>query len=150
MPRASFVSKEIAMRITTPILLATFVMIGAPPAGAQPVPADVGTRTAVDAASSGRRDTYLLKSEEELDEWQVKLLRFDEESRARAQKDGAASRAVLLSALDKAEAGAYKLQTVAADGLEDAKVSYEKAVGELADAWGKVRLEDRRQAATGD
>jgi hypothetical protein len=35
------------------------------------------------------------------------------------------------------------LQTVAADGLEDAKVSYEKATSELADEWQKVRPEDR-------
>ena len=55
-----------------------------------------------------------------------------------------------LAALDKAEAEASKLQTVAADGLEDAKVSYDKATTELSDAWGKVRPEDRADKASGD
>jgi small-conductance mechanosensitive channel len=139
------------MRITTPILLGAFMLIGLlPHAGAQPLPANVGTRTAAGAASPGQRDTYIRKSEEELDEWQAKLFRFDEATNARAHKDVAASWTELLADLEKAEAGAYKLQTVARDGLEDAKVSYEKATSELADAWGRVRPEDRREQTTGD
>jgi hypothetical protein len=89
------------------------------------------------------RDRYIQKSEAELDEWQAKLVQFDEETKARAQQVGAAARADLMAALDKAEAGAWKMQTVAADGLENAKVSYEKATSELADTWEKMRPEER-------
>nr|WP_294514738.1 hypothetical protein [uncultured Rhodopila sp.] len=133
------------MRNAIAILLALSLPIGIEAsARAQPVPPDVGTHMAVNADSPGRRDLYIQKSEEELDDWQAKLLRFDEETHARMQKNRSASLAGLLAALDKAEAGAYKLQTISADGLEDAKISYEKATSELADAWGKVRPEDHR------
>ncbi len=132
------------MRMTTPILLGSFLLIGTLPSG-HAQRADAGNQTAVNAGSPGPRDKYIQKSEEDLDEWQAKLLRFDEETKARAQKDEAATWSGLLAALDKAEAGAYRLQTVAADGLEDAKVSYEKATSELADTWEKARSGDRRQ-----
>jgi hypothetical protein len=146
MPQGPIVSKEIAMRIATFILLGLLLPIGvAPVARAQPVPPDGGTQTAANAAVPGQRDTYIRKSEEELDDWQARLLRFDEETKAAARKDAASSWADLLAALDGAEAGAYKLQTVAADGLDDAKASYEKAISELADTWEKARPDDRRR-----
>jgi small-conductance mechanosensitive channel len=145
LPQGLFVLKEIAMRIIRPILVGSFLLIATLPYGrARAAPPDAGKQTAVNADSPGRRDTYIQKSEEELDDWQAKLLRFDEEIKARAQKDGSATWSDLLAALDKAEAGAYRLQTVAADGLEDAKVSYEKSTSELADTWEKARSEDRR------
>jgi hypothetical protein len=144
MARKLFVSKEIAMHITKPILLGAFLLIGPlADAGAQPAPPDADTRPAVNTGSAGLRDRYIQKSEAELDEWQAKLVQFDEETKARAQQVGAAARADLMAALDKAEAGAWKMQTVAADGLENAKVSYEKATSELADTWEKMRPEER-------
>ena len=134
------------MRIATSILFVLLLPIGvAPFASAQPAPPDGGTQTAVRAAGHGPRDTYIQKSEEELDDWQARLLRFDQETKAAARKDGASSWADLMAALDGAEAGAYKLQTVAADGLDDAKASYEKAISALADTWDKARSEHRRQ-----
>jgi hypothetical protein len=146
MPQGPIVLKEIAMRIATSILLGLLLPIGAVPfACAQPVPPDGGTQTAANAGLRGPRDTYIQKSEEELDDWQARLLRFDAETKAGARKDGAASWADLMAALDGAEAGAYKLQTVTADGLDDAKASYEKAISELADTWEKARPDDRRQ-----
>ena len=134
------------MRIASTVLLGAFMLIGAlPGAGAQPAPADKASPD-----SSGQRDKYIQKSDKEMAQWQAKLSRFDAETGARAQNDGAATRADLAAALDKAEAEASKLQTVAADGLEDAKVSYDKATTELSDAWGKVRPEDRADKASGD
>jgi hypothetical protein len=106
---------------------------------AQPAPPD--TQIAVLAA--GQRDTYIVKSEAELDEWQVKLLRFCDESKAQARADTAATRNELLTALEKAEAGASRLQTAGAESWDDATISYEKATSELEVAWDKARA-DRR------
>jgi small-conductance mechanosensitive channel len=130
--------------MTTTFLLGAFMLIGlVPEACAQSASPDADAQSASRKNSTSQRDTYILKSQVELDDWQARLVRFEEETNARMRKDGVATWTELLAALDKAEAGAYKLQTVAADGLEDAKVSYEKATSELADEWQKVRPEDR-------
>jgi hypothetical protein len=138
------VSREIAMHITKPILLGAFLLSGPlPDAGAQTAPPDTDTRPALNTASASLRDGYIQKSEAELDDWQAKLVQFDDETKARVQQDAAAARADLMAAMDKAETGAWKMQTVAADGLENAKISYEKATSELADTWEKMQPDDR-------
>nr|WP_294507909.1 hypothetical protein [uncultured Rhodopila sp.] len=110
-----------------------------PAALAQPAPPD--THIAVLAA--GQRESYIVKSEAELEEWQVRLLRFCDEAKAQARADTAATRNELLTALEKAEAGASRLQSAGAESWDDARTSYEKATSELEVAWGKVQA-DRR------
>ncbi len=107
---------------------------------AQPAPPD--THIAVSAAD--QRDTYIVKSEEELDEWQVKLLRFCDEAKLQARADTAVTKDRLLTALEKAEAGASRLQTAGAENWDEARVSYERATSDLAVAWDKVQAGDHR------
>ena len=111
-----------------------------PSSAAQPAAPD----THVAAAPTSQRDTYMLNSETELDGWQVKLLRFCDEAKLHARKDKVETEADLLAALDKAEARASRLQTVGAEGWDDARISYEKATSELGAAWDKVQPGDRR------
>jgi hypothetical protein len=131
---------EFAMRTTTALLTAAALLVCLSPALlAQPVPPN----THIVVLAAGQRDTFMMKSEAELDEWQIKLLRFCDEAKVQARAGTAETKADLLAALDKAEAGAFRLQTVGAENWDDATISYERATSELAVAWDKARA-DRR------
>nr|WP_294522899.1 hypothetical protein [uncultured Rhodopila sp.] len=106
---------------------------------AQPATPD----TPIAAPAASQRDTYIVRSEAELDDWQAKLLRFCEEAKVQARSDRAATKADLLAALDKAEAGAFRLQTAGAESWDDARMSYERATGDLEVAWDKARADHR-------
>jgi hypothetical protein len=123
------------------LLTAAALLCGLPPAPlAQPAPA----ATPVALSAAGQRDIYMMKSEEELDEWQARLLRFCEEAKLQARADTGAIRNELLTALEKAEARASRLQTAGAERWDDARIAYEQATSELAVTWDKVQAGDHR------
>ncbi len=133
------------MRIATLILFGSFMLIGfTPKTVSQTTEPGAEIQPAATASPRSQRDIYILESEADLDLWQAKLLQIDEETDALMRKDGATCWADVLAAMDKAEAGAYKLQIVTAEGLGNARVSYEKAISDLANTWEKARPEDRR------
>ncbi len=129
------------MRMTEATLTAAAMLFCLPPA---PFAQPAASNTEVAAPHTSGRDTYMMNSEAELDEWQVKLLRFCDEAKAQARQDSVAAEADLLAALDKAEAGAFRLQTVGAQDWEDARILYEKATSELAVTYDRVQPGDHR------
>src|SRR5579863_4418636 len=90
------------------------------------------------AHATADRDSYAQKARAELQEWQQKLHDFSEKAEAAGRKDTIAAEHDLNEAWKKTEAEARKLQTASAAEWESAKISYEKASRELADAWHRI------------
>ena len=129
------------------IVIGPLMLIGALPAAAgQSTPA-LGSGAPVRVAAGGDttadRDTYTQKAKDEMQEWQQKLHDFSEKAEAKGKEAGNAAEVDLNKAWTKAEAASRKLQTVGADGWESAKTSFEKASHELADAWHRIRPQDK-------
>ena len=129
------------------IVIGALMLIGALPAAAGQSPPALGSGAPVRVAAGGDttadRDTYTQKAKDETQEWQQKLHDFSEKAEAKGKEAGNAAEVDLNKAWTKAEAASRKLQTVGADGWESAKTSFEKASHELADAWHKIRPQDK-------
>jgi hypothetical protein len=78
-----------------------------------------------------------------MQEWQQKLHHFGERAKVKALKEGNAAENELNAAWTKTETEAHKLQTAGTEGWDDAKISYEHASHELANAWDRIRPEDK-------
>jgi hypothetical protein len=137
--------KELAVRIlTASIVIGPLLLIGASPAAvAQSVSSHPPVQMATGSAPTADRDTYTQKARDEVREWQRKLDDFSEQAKARGQKEGSAAEVELNAAWTKTEAEGQKLQTATAEEWASAKVSFEQASHELADAWDKVRPGDK-------
>jgi hypothetical protein len=133
------------MRIlTASIVIGPLMLVGGLSAAAGPsIAADAPVRLAAGSDSTTDRDTYAQRARAEMQEWQRKLHDFDETAEAKGRKAGNAAENDLHVAWTKVEAAGHKLQTASAEGWESAKVSFEKASHELADAWDKVRAQDK-------
>jgi hypothetical protein len=139
--------KEVAMRmLTVSIVIGPLVLIGALPAAGQsplalgsgaPVPLAAGADSAAD------RDTYTQMARDKMQEWQRKLHDFSARAAAKGKQLDNAAENDLNTAWTKAKAASSRLQTVGAEGWESAKTSFEEASRELADAWDKIRPEDK-------
>jgi len=136
------------MRILTAAIVFTpLMLIGVLPALAgQPVsltPSNAPVRLAADTASTADRDTYMQRAKVELQEWQRKVHDFGEQAKAKGQTASDSTGNELNEAWSKTEAASHRLQTASADGWDSAKISFEKASHNLADAWHKVHPEDK-------
>ena len=78
-----------------------------------------------------------------MEEWRQKLRDFSERAKAKGQKEGDAAENDLNAAWIKTEAELQKLQAASAEDWDGAKASFEKASRELADAWNRIRPEDK-------
>jgi hypothetical protein len=132
------------MRIFTASIIAGSLMLvgGLPAAGqsnspAAPVPLAAGNETTTD------RDSYTHRATGEMQDWQQKVQDFGEKAKAKGQEAGDATATAVNSAWARTQAAGRKLQEAGADGWEGAKASYEQATHKLADAWDKVRPEDK-------
>jgi hypothetical protein len=132
------------MRIlVTSIVIGVFVPIGAQLASAgQSIDSHMSIQLAVSGDSTGDRDTYVQKTRDEMQEWQRKLRDFSE--KAKAQAVASAAEIDLNKAWTRAEAEARKLPTAGAEGWENARTSFDNASRELANAWDKIRAQDRK------
>ena len=134
------------MRIfTTSIIIGSFVLISALPAAAdQSVPARGATAPVrIADASSGARDTYIQKARGEMLEWQHKLFKFNEKAEAKGNVATTAAEKDVHRAWAKADTAAHELETVGAEGWKSAKASFETASNKLANAWDRVRPQDK-------
>jgi hypothetical protein len=136
------------MRIlTASIVIGPLVLIGTLPAAAGQSTLALGSGTPVRLAAGGDstadRDTYTQRARDEMQEWQRKLHDFSEKAEAKGKEAGNAAENDLNKAWTKAEAASSKLQTVGAESWESAKTSFEEASRELADAWHKIRPQDK-------
>jgi len=136
------------MRIfTASIVIGSFMLIGALPAAAgQSTPALGSTapiRLAAASDSTRDRDTYTQKARDEMQEWQRKLINFNEKVEAKGKEASTAAEKDLQKAWIKADTASHELQTVGAEGWKSAKMTFETAFRKLAGAWDKVRPEDK-------
>lgn len=132
--------------LTVSIVIGPLVLIGALPAAGQSTLA-LGSGAPVQLAAGGDstadRDTYTQRARDEMQEWQRKLHDFSEIAAAKGKEAGNAAENDLNKTWAKADAASRKLQTVGAEGWESAKTSFEKASQELADAWHRIRPQDK-------
>jgi hypothetical protein len=141
-------TEEVALRIlTAAIVIGSFTLIGALPAAADQSTLTFGSGTSVRLADTGGspadRDTYAHRARDEMQEWQRKLHDFGEKAEATGKEASNAAQNDLNKAWTKAESASRELRIVGADGWERAKASYEKATRELADAWEKIRPQNK-------
>jgi hypothetical protein len=133
-----------ALIVTGPLML-----LAALPAAGQSKSTDTPAQVTVDGNSTAEKDTYTQKVRDELRDWQQKLDAFGEKAKANGQRVDDAAEHDLREAWIKTQAEGAKLQTAAAEGWADAKASFEKADRELADAWDKVRPQDKSNGTAG-
>jgi hypothetical protein len=137
--------KEVAVRVlAASMLIGSLVLIGAPAKAAGWSMSSDTYLHLVDAGNlTGERDAYIQKARNEMQDWQQKLHNFGEKAKQKGQKEGSAGRRELNSAWTKTKTEAHRLETAGAGGWEKAKTSYENASHALADAWGRIRPEDK-------
>ncbi len=131
------------MRIlTASIVIGPLMLIGALPAVAGQSTVALGSDAPVRLTANGKpttdRDTYTQKARDDMQEWQQKLHTFSENAEAKGQEAGNAAENDLNQAWTKAEAASSELQTASAEDWQSAKISYEKASRDLANAWDKI------------
>ena len=132
--------------LTVSIVIGPLLLIGALPAAGQATLAlgsGAPVQLAAGADSTADRDTYTQKAREEMQEWQRKLHDFSEKAAAKGKQLDKAAKNDLNKAWTKAKAASSRLQTAGAEGWASAKSSFEEASRELADAWDKIRPEDK-------
>ncbi len=126
------------------LVIAPFMLVGALPAAAGPsISSDTPIQLAAANDSTADRDTYARTARDHMRDWRHKLQDFGEKAKAKGQKEGDAAEKDLNAAWIKTEAESRKLQTASIEGWESAKISFEKASRELADAWNRIRPEDK-------
>jgi len=122
------------------IVIGPFMLLGALPSAAdQSRSFDSQIQVAASSDSTADRDTYIQSARDKTQEWQRTLHDFSEKAKANGQEAGAAVENGLTAAWVKTEAEARRLQSSSKEGWESAKISYEKASRELADAWDKYQ-----------
>jgi hypothetical protein len=134
--------------LTASIVIGPLMLIGALPAAAGQSTLALGSGAPVRLAAGSNdtpvdRDTYTQQARDKMQEWQRKLHDFSEKAEAKGKEAGNAAENDLNKAWTKAEAASSKLQTVGAESWESAKTSFEEASRELADAWHKIRPQDK-------
>jgi hypothetical protein len=133
--------------LTASIVIGPLMLIGALPAvGQSTLALGSGVHVRLAAGSNDTtadRDTYTQRAREEMQEWQRKLHDFSEKAEAKGKEAANAAENDLNKAWTKAEAASSKLQTAGAESWEGAKTSFEEASRELADAWHKIRPQDK-------
>jgi hypothetical protein len=125
------------------IVIGPLMLIGALPAVGQSSSSATALPLATSGDSTANRDAYGQKARDDMRDWQEKLHDFGEKAQAEGHSDAIAAEHRLNEALTKTAAEAHKVQTASAVDWESAKSSYEKASRELADAWDKIRTEDK-------
>jgi hypothetical protein len=136
------------MRIlTASTVIGSLILTGSLPAAAGQVAVALNSkalvRVAANSNSAADRNSYTQKAREEMQVWQQRLHDFSEKSAAKGEEAGYAAEKDLNKAWTKAETASRKLRTAGAEGWDSAKMSFEKASRELADAWGKIRGQDK-------
>jgi hypothetical protein len=130
--------------LSASVVIGALMLIGALAAAAdRSIAADPQIQLAADSGPTADKDTYTQKARDEMQAWQQKLHDFSENAKAQGQKAGDAAENGLNAAWTKTEEAAQRLQTASADGWERAKISFEQASRELADAWDRIRAPDK-------
>lgn len=89
------------------------------------------------------RDAFKRKAWNDTQEWQNKLYNFGENAKTNGHRAGTEVENELNQAWTNYRAAARNLRTLGDDSWKSTKTSYVKASRELANAWDKIRPEDR-------
>jgi hypothetical protein len=128
------------MRIrTVSIVIGPLVLAGALPVAGQSKSPDPQIQLTTNGNSTVDRDSYTQNARDEMREWRQKLRSLGETVKVNGQQAGAVADSGLNAAWIKTRAAEHKLHIATAADWEFAKVSFEKADRELADAWDKAR-----------
>ncbi len=129
------------------IVLGPLMLIGALAASAGPSTPAFGSDAPIHLVSSGDRtadrDTFKRQAWNDTQEWQYRLYNFNETAKANGHKAGAEAENELNQAWTDYRAAARNLRTVGDDGWKSTKTSYVQASRDLANAWDKIRPENR-------
>jgi hypothetical protein len=132
------------MHVTTvSILIGSFILISTVPEAVAQVASDSHVQVVAAGDSNADREGYAQNARNEMQVWRGKLDQFDERAKARGQQVGSAAENELNVAWTQTAAGAKKLQSIGADGWEEAKISYEKASSHLADTWDRIQPKEK-------
>jgi hypothetical protein len=139
--------RKFSMRfLVATILLGPLIFISTLPTSAQPAPSSDRGATVqwvADSNSSTDRDTYLGDARRKTAEWQQKMDELNRKADANGQAAAVAVEGDVNQAWDKVKVASHRLETVGAEGWEEAKTSFEKASHELAAAWHKRHPEEK-------
>jgi hypothetical protein len=133
------------MRIlTAAVVIGPLMLSGALPAAAgSSVFSDTSIQLAAVSDAPSDRDTYTRKAQDEMQAWQKKLHDFSVNARAKGQEASNAAGQDLNEAWTKTEAASRDLQSAGDEGWARAKISYEHASHDLAEAWHKANPDDK-------
>jgi TPR repeat protein len=129
--------------LTASIVIGPLMLIGALPASAgQSTRSDAPIQLAASSDPASDRDTYTREAKHEMEEWQRKLHDFSANAEAKGKAADHATERDLNKIWTRTEAASRQLQIVGDKGWESAKISYENASHDLAEAWHKVSPKD--------
>jgi hypothetical protein len=121
------------------IVVGPLMLIGVQQVAGQPTSSGSQSHLVADGNSTAERETYTRGAGDEMREWRQKLQNFDETAKAEGHEAGTSADNALNAAWIKVRAEENKLRVATAEDWDLAKVSFEKADRELADAWHKAR-----------
>jgi hypothetical protein len=133
--------------IVTSVIVGPLMLIGSLPAAAGQSTLLPVSPSLVQLASSGEptadRESFIQSAREKTAEWQQKLQ--DLKTKADANGNAAANSTEddLHKAWIKVEAASRQLQTVSAEGWNQAKIDFDKASHDLAQTWHKIHPEEK-------
>jgi hypothetical protein len=127
------------VRLAATSLIAAPIML----VGALPAAAAAPTLVAANSDSPADRGSFTQAAQDDLHQWQQRVHDFDVRAEATGKADTIATEHALNAAWDRVQVEAGKLQTASKDEWETAKISYQNASRNLADAWDKTRAENK-------
>jgi hypothetical protein len=133
--------------LATATVIGPLLLIGALPAAAGQSTLTPITGATIQLADAGGKtadqDTYTHEAKVEMRAWRRKLRDFGVTTKADGTEVRDATDKDLKVAWSKAKIASRNLQAASAEGWESAKVTYDQASRDLADAWHKVRPDDK-------
>jgi hypothetical protein len=132
------------MSIITALIVGAPVLVAGLPIAPHPVSSQITNAPLrrVDDTFAARKDAYLQKSRQEMDEWRSKIHIASERAEAKGHEASARAQAHLNRAWSATERNWQMLQTESAEGWDRTKGAYERSTAELRAQWHKIHPED--------
>jgi hypothetical protein len=134
------------MNVLVVLVVASMSMAGLPPVAdrsAAPVVNEPLLRVADNDDFAARKDAYLQKTRDEMDEWRNKMHAAGEQAEAKGHEASADTKAHLDRTWTTTERSWRKLQTESAEGWDNTKRAYERSTADLHVQWYRLHPEDQ-------
>ena len=133
--------------LSTSFVTGALMLIGLATVSVAPSPFALGASARVLLAANNdspiARDSYVQKARADVEGWRSRIEKASDNAFAKGKHMGKATKNDLSAALSKAETASARLESVATEGWENAKVDYEKASKDLQKAWSKIHPEQK-------